>query len=131
MNNNNMTTFIIIMGIFIIGVFTAVLGINMLPNYESNSYYGKVENEMTAKIESFNVIDGFIQMHTSGNATAYCIKTTRTTPSSENMCWKELKNGNTKFSAYENKKYYIWLKDENGNISSPKNLLFKKGVIYE
>ena len=127
MKNNNMTTFIIITGIFIVGVFTAVLGINMLPNYESNSYYGKVENEMTAKIESLDVMDGYIHVRTSSNATAYCVKTTRTTPSLKNMCWKKIDNGKADFSTYENKKYYIWIKDEKENISVPTSFQVKKG----
>ena len=45
-NNNNMTSFIIVAGILVVVVFAGVLAVNLLPNYESNSYYVKVEDEM-------------------------------------------------------------------------------------
>ena len=39
MKNNSKTTFIIVAGIIVLVVFATVLSINLLPNYESNSYF--------------------------------------------------------------------------------------------
>ena len=55
MKNNSKTTFIIVAGIIVLVVFVSVLSINLLPNYESNSYFVKVGDEMSAKIETLNI----------------------------------------------------------------------------
>ena len=90
--NNNMTSFIIVTGIIILLVFTAVLGINLLPNYESNSYYVKVNDEMSAKIEALDIKGSKLIITTSGDTIEYCVKSTRSTPESQNICWKKIDN---------------------------------------
>lgn len=117
-NNNSKTTIIITFGIIILIIFTIVLSINLLPNHESNSYFTKVDYEMSAKIESLTIDNGNLLITTSGNPTEYCLKTTRTNPSNESLCWNKLENNNASISILKNKKYYIWIKDEKGNISN-------------
>ena len=117
--NNNMTSFIIVAGIMILVVFTAVLGINSLPNYESNSYYVKVNDEMSAKIEALDIKGNKLNITTSGDAIEYCVKSTRTTPESKNICWKKIDNNTASLSIYKYKKYYVWIKNASGNISNP------------
>ena len=59
MKNNNSTTFIIVSGIFILCVFAFVVAYNILPNNkESNSYYVKVGDDMSAKIATVEIRDG-------------------------------------------------------------------------
>ena len=59
MKNNSKTTFIIVAGIIVLVVFTTVLSINLLPNYESNSYFVKVGDEMSLE-EYLNDVIGMI-----------------------------------------------------------------------
>ncbi len=118
MKNNNMTTFIIVAGVLILIIFSVTLSINLLPNYESNSYFAKPSDNMIAKIENITVENGIMTITTSGNPTYYCAKVTRTTPKQNSLCWKEIKNNKVSVSIFEYKKYYIWLKDENDNISN-------------
>lgn len=124
--NNNMTSFIIVTGIIILLVFTAVLGINLLPNYESNSYYVKVNDEMSAKIEALDIKGSKLIITTSGDTIEYCVKSTRSTPESQNICWKKIDNNTASISIYKYKKYYVWIKDTSGNISSPMSINTKK-----
>ena len=120
--NNNITSFIIITGIIVLVIFTGVLTINLLPNYESNSYYVKVGEEMSAKIDSLDIKNNKLYITTLGDSKEYCVTSTRTTPDSNNLCWKEINNNTASISIYKNKKYYVWIKDTNGNISSPMSI---------
>ncbi len=123
MKNNNATTFIIMAGILVISVFTVVAVANLLPkNRESNSYYVKVGDEMSAKIEGINIENGVLDITTSGDTLEYCVKSTKSTPDSGNICWKTIKNNSASISIYQYKKYYIWIKDTTGNISSPMSI---------
>lgn len=123
MKNNNLTSFIIFSGILVLCVFTVVITINLLPrNNESNSYYVKVGDEMSAKIEALDIEDNKLIIITSGDATEYCVKSTKTTPDSNNICWKKIENNTASISIYQYKKYYIWIKDTNNKISSPMSI---------
>lgn len=117
--NNNMTSFIIAAGIIVIAIFTAVLGVNLLPNYESNSYYSKVGDKVNAKIETLDIKDNMLNITTSGYAKEYCVKTTRTTPELNNVCWNEIEDNTASIAVYKDEKYYVWIKDINDNISAP------------
>ncbi len=117
-NNNSATTFIIVTGIIVLVVFTSISTLNLLPNYESNSYYVKVNEEMEAQIESINIENGKLILTTSGNPTHYCVKSTRSMPSENNICWHEIKDNKASISVFQYKKYYIWIKDKDGNVSN-------------
>lgn len=123
MKKNNSTTFIVFSGIFVLCVFAFVATYNLLPNNkESNSYYVKVGDEMGAKIEALDITDGTLNITTSGDAVEYCVKSTKSTPEFNNLCWKKIKNNTASISIYRIKKYYVWIKDTNGNISSPMSI---------
>ena len=127
MKNNNQTTFILLSGILILGIFTYVSIKNILPkNDESDSYYVKVEEDINAKIEAFSIKNNKLIISTSGDASECCVKSTKTTPSENSLCWKKINNNEAIISVYENKKYYIWLKDNKGNISTPVSTNTKK-----
>ena len=114
MKENKGTTFIIIGGMIVLGLFVVI---NLLPNYESNSYYVRVGDTMSAKIESVNINNGTLILHTSGDPIEYCVKVTRTRPSANAVCWNKVENNSASISVFKNRKYYIWIKDEQGNIS--------------
>lgn len=118
MKNNLKTTFIIVAGIIILVVFATVLSVNLLPNYESNSYFVKVGDEMSAKIEAVNIENGKLVITTSGDPIEYCVKSTRTAPTDNALCWNKVENNTASISVFKNKKYYVWIKDEDGNISN-------------
>lgn len=118
MKKNRSTSFIIVAGIFVLIVFAVILGINLLPNYESNSYFVKVGDEMSAKIESVNIVDDNLIITTSGDPIEYCVKSTRTAPTDNALCWNKVENNAASISVFNHKKYYVWIKDESGNISN-------------
>lgn len=118
MKNNSKTTFIIVAGVMVLAVFTAVLSINLLPNYESNSYFVKIGDKMSAKIESVNIENGKLIITTSGDPIEYCVKSTRTAPTSNALCWNKVENNSAIISVFQSKKYYVWIKDSAGNISN-------------
>jgi len=118
MKSNKKTAFIIVTGIIVLGFFSIVLAINLIPNYESNSYFVKVGDEMSAKIESVNIEDGKLIITTSGDPIEYCVKSTRTAPTANALCWNAINNNTASISIFAHKKYYVWIKDEEGNISN-------------
>lgn len=123
MKDNNYTSFIVLSGLIILCVFIMVAVINLLPrNNESNSYYVKVEDEMSAKVEALDIKNNRLNITTSGDTVEYCVKSTRSTPDSASICWKKIENNTASISVYHNKKYYVWIKDTNGNISSPMSI---------
>ncbi|MBD9115365.1 hypothetical protein EGP95_06290 [bacterium] len=119
MKNNNSTTFIVVSSIFVLCVFAFVVAYNILPNNkESNSYYVKVGDDMSAKIETVEIHDGKLYITTSGDPIEYCVKSTKSKPDSKNLCWNKIENNIASISIYRYKKYYIWIKDDKGNISN-------------
>ena len=123
MKKNNSTSFIVFAGIFALCVFTFVVAYNLLPNNrESNSYYVKVGDEMSAKVEALDIKGGTLNITTSGDAVEYCVKSTKSTPELNNICWKKIENNTASLSIYRYKKYYVWIKDTNGSISSPMSI---------
>lgn len=77
---------------------------------------------MSAKIDSLDIKNNKLYITTLGDSKEYCVKSTRTTPDPNNLCWKEINNNTASISIYKNKKYYVWIKDTNGNISSPMSI---------
>ena len=123
MKKNNSTSFIVFAGIFVLCVFAFVAAYNLLPNNrESNSYYVKVGDEMSAKVEALDIKGGTLNITTSGDAVEYCVKSTKSTPELNNICWKKIENNTASLSIYRNKKYYVWIKDTSGSISSPMSI---------
>lgn len=123
MKENNELTFILTTGILVLVVFTAVIIYNLMPqNAESNSYYVKVNEEMSAKIEALEIKNSKLNIVTSGDALKYCVKSTRSTPANNSICWKNISDNKASISIYKYKKYYIWIMDEKGQISSPMSI---------
>ena len=120
------TMFIILAGIIILCIFAVVIAINIMPNKKNDSYYVKVEDEMAAKIESLEIKDNKLKITMSGDAVSYCAKSTRSTPSENAICWKDVENNMATISIYQYKKYYVWVKDTNGNISIPMSINTKE-----
>lgn len=123
MKNNNQSTFIVIMGIVVLSMFTVVAARNLIPgNNESDSYYVKVEEDMSAKIESLDIKKNKLKITMSGDAVMFCVKSTKSTPKSDALCWKEVKDNTATISVYKDEKYYVWIKDTKGNISIPMSI---------
>ena len=128
MKDSKHTSFIIIASVLVLTVFAIVIGYNLLPqNRQSNSYYVKVGETMSAKIDSLVIEDDTLTITTFGDAREYCVKTTRTTPEVGNLCWKTIKDNVANIQIYRYKQYYIWIKDASGNISSPMRIDSKEG----
>lgn len=120
MKNSKQTSFIIISGILVLCVFTFVATYNMMPSVRgSKSYYVKVGETMSAKIESLSVDGNKLTIETSGDAEEYCVKSTISSPQDGNLCWKKIENNTAIINIYSNKRYYIWIKDTTKNISNP------------
>lgn len=123
MKENNELTFIITAGIFILVIFSSIIIYNIIPkNNENNSYYVKVNEEMSAKIEAIEINNNKLSIKTSGDAISYCIKSTKSTPTNNSICWKKINNSSASISIYNYKKYYVWIKDTKGQISSPMSI---------
>ena len=121
MNSQNATSSILILGVVILGIFSYVVAFNMLPNnIFSDSYYSKIDDEMSAKIEKYELLDNKIVVYTTGNNASICIKTTKSSPQKNALCWKKIKENKIEIPVLQNEVYYIWIKDENGVISTSK-----------
>lgn len=67
-------------------------------------------------LKNISYENGKIRIDVSNNIKEYCIKTTKSKPSKNNICFNRI-NNTAYVSVYENKKYYLWLIDNNGILS--------------
>lgn len=116
MKNSN-STFIVAGGILILSVFSFVIAKNILPDNNDNQYYAKPNENMTAKIDKIEKENNKIIITTVGDPTAYCLKTTKSIPSINSLCWNKIENNKAELSYFEYKKYYVWIKDKDSRIS--------------
>lgn len=123
MKSEKATSTIIFLGIIIVAIFTGVVTYNLLPkNEESNFHYAKTTQDMNAKIDMVKIDHHHLEFITSGDAIQYCVKTTRSTPTLNSLCWKNVENNHGDIAVFEYKTYYIWIKDKDGNISIPQSI---------
>ncbi len=121
MNNTKTTSYILILGIIILGTFTYVITLNIFENNSStNPLFSKTDEEVDAQIESTEVIDNKLVITTTGDAKELCIKTTKSKPQENALCWIKVENNIVTTSTYSYKTYYIWIKDSNNKISDYK-----------
>ena len=121
--DDNQITFIIVVGVIILCVFSFIFASSLLPiNNESDSYFVKLEDDMNAKIESLDIENNKLKITMSGDTVSYCVKSTKSNPSVNSLCWKKVDNNVATISIYQYKKYYVWIKDANGNISIPMSI---------
>ena len=118
-----------IIGTLIVVVFFFVLALNVLPNTSTLSDDSIIPSDSTdantafnkgngAKIISLNIENDKLKIVFDNEVSEYCIKTTKTKPTMNNICFKKIQNNTVYTSIYKYKKYYIWTKDYNGNISN-------------
>lgn len=123
MKNNKATAFITAGGLIILGVFSIVCTMNLIPQgIMSDSYYAKLEEDMTSKIESITIDTGTLVVVTSGNADSVCVKATKSVPTNNSVCWKKVSDDKIQISVFEEKVYYVWLKDSEGNVSASREI---------
>ena len=117
MKNNLFIAVIIIFGIIILTIFSAVCFVSLSSKgNESNSYYQKTVMSCNAKIENLYIENGNLIVITSDNSKSVCIKTTKSNPNTDSICWKDVTNNKTSMTIYDGKKYYVWVKDNLNNI---------------
>lgn len=120
MSENKKTSYIIILGILILGIFTYVAVLNIFDdNISTNPFFSKTETNSNTKIENLEIINNKLVITTSQDTKNVCIKTTKTEPKPNSVCWLKVENNQVTTSIYNYKTYYIWLKDSNNNISEP------------
>ena len=116
-NSKSGGTFLILSGIFILGIFIYVCTLNILPNNSSDSYFSKDDDGLYAIINDITFDDNKLNIYTSDNDVEICVKQTKSVPRNNSVCWKEVNDKKISFSVYVGKTYFIWLKDSNNNIS--------------
>ena len=118
MDNTKTTSYMIILGILIVGVFTYTIVLNIYTDKtSSNLFFSKTEQEANATIESIKTINDKIIINTAGDAKEICIKTTKTNPKLNSICWTKVENNTLETTVYSYKTYYIWIKDSSNHIS--------------
>lgn len=116
-NTNNMTSFIITAGVIVLIIFTGVVYFNMIPSKESSSYYVSIHDDLSDKIESFDITGNELNIETKIDNIEYCVKTTKSTPDENNLCWNKIKDNKGTMKIMLHRTYYVWIKDEGENIS--------------
>lgn len=118
-----------IVGTLIVVVFFFVLILNILPDTSNSSNNSVISDDNDknntiidksngAKIISLNIENDKLKIIFDNEVSEYCIKTTKTKPTMNNICFKKIQSNTVYTSIYKYKKYYIWTKDYNGNISN-------------
>lgn len=114
---SNSSTFIITTGVFVLAVFSFIVAKNILPNNDNDKYYSKPTEEMTARIDKIEKNNDKIVITTIGEPIAYCMKTTKSIPDNNALCWNKIENNRVEVPYFKYKKYYVWIKDDEGRIS--------------
>ena len=109
MKNNN-STFIVLGGIFILSVFSFIVAKNILPDSDNNQYYAKPNENMIAKIESITKENNKLIITTIGDSTEYCLKTTKSVPSIDSLCWNKIENNKVESNSLHIKNIIFGLK---------------------
>ena len=122
-----------IIGTLIVVVFFFVLALNIMPSNSSNnnlSTNSVISNDIStstnintnetngAKIISLSMENDKLKIELDDRVSEYCVKTTKTKQSVNSICFKRVDTNIVYTSIYKYKKYYIWTKDYNGNISN-------------
>ena len=119
MKKNNLTTFIVITGFIILVLFIYIAVVNLNGNEESIFYSSKTESNMEAKPEYVDIVNNQLIIKTTGGKAYYCIKTTKSEPSVNSLCFNELENNFASVYVLPYKTYYVWIKDSNNVLSEP------------
>ena len=106
----------VLISAFILGAFVVTITYEFLENrYTNTAYYAKSDN-IDGLIEEIRV-DDYINIKLSGNIKKYCIKTTRTIPNKNSLCWNDIESNDLKLNYIKGKVYYFWIMDYDGNIN--------------
>lgn len=116
MKQNRFTSQIIIFGVIVIGVFVYVATINLINGNSSNNFYAS-DKKVDGKIDNYYVSNNKLIVEVSGNIQSICVKTTRSIPENNSICWNDVVDSRYDISVFEYKSYYIWIRDVNGNVS--------------
>ena len=86
-------------------------------NDNDDKYYAKPNEDMIARIDKITKGEDKLIITTIGNPVAYCLKTTKSIPQNNSLCWNKIENNKVEVSYFKYKKYYVWIKDNEGRIS--------------
>jgi sortase (surface protein transpeptidase) len=119
MKQNNKKSIIIFLAIVILGVLVFISTQNILfTKNGENTYYAKTEKEVDKKIYNIRKSGNKLEFEVKEDVNKYCLKTTKSNPSSASLCWQFINNSKQKITIIEGKKYYLWIQDTQGNISN-------------
>lgn len=118
MDNKNSSSSLILLGILILGIFTYISAINILPNNSSNSFFSKDNGEMNTVITNVSLENDKLIITTNNNEALICVKQTKSEPSNNSLCWKNTVNNQITLRVFVGKTYYIWVKDNENKISN-------------
>lgn len=114
---SNSSTFIIVSGVTVLSVFSFIIAKNILPNNDNDKFYAKSNEEMTAKIDKVERANDKLIITTIDSPIEYCLKSTKSIPENNSLCWNKIEDNKIEVSYFKYKKYYIWIKDNEGRIS--------------
>lgn len=114
---SNSSTFIIVSGVTVLSVFSFIIAKNILPNNDNDKFYAKPNEEMIARIDKVEKENDKLIITTINSPTEYCLKTTKSIPENNSLCWNKIEDNKIEVSYFKYKKYYIWIKDDEGRIS--------------
>ena len=114
---SNISTFIIVSGVIIISIFSFIIVKNILPGNDNDKFYAKPNEDMIARIDKIEKENDKLIITTIGNPTEYCLKTTKSIPEENSLCWNKIENNKVEVPYFKYKKYYVWIKDTEGRIS--------------
>ena len=130
--NNNLI--MIVMAGIILSIFGYVALVNVTTPIALNSILGMATNEnqmyrpmpdsdqeiidINAGIDMVIMTESNVNVIVYGEVLAYCVKTTKSTPTNNALCWQEITDDSINFSVIKGRRSYLWLKDTDNNISS-------------
>ena len=108
----NKKTILLYLGAIIMCLFGGILFFNLQVE-DNNSFYSKIENN------NIRLTKEGIKVHISADIrySKYCVKSTKTVPNKNNICWKDIEGDTVSIPTIDSEKNYLWLLDSNNNVS--------------
>lgn len=106
-----MKKYLVVIVVILIGILFTSVGINTINNSNEIS-----NNTVTDTNLNLSYENNKLRLDVTDSTKEFCIKTTKSKPNINNICFNKI-NNTAYVSVYTYQRYYLWLKDNNNNIS--------------
>lgn len=118
MKESNIKTFFLIIFLMVLFVLVYVSTRNILDSKKNETSYATIATEVDKKITNIEKNNDSVEFNLNNDVHYYCVKSTKTTPTVSSLCWTKTNLKSVNIGLIIGKKYYLWIMDDDKNISN-------------